>query len=71
MTEQREVYMIVFEHPADDCYQPHVRFYANEAKALEDIASYPTREGRVRFIKGVMVVEYEGEPVSEFSRRPG
>jgi len=63
--------MIVFEHPADDCYRPHVRFYANEPEALEDIASYPTKEGRLRFIRGVMVVEYEGESVSESSLRPG
>ena len=51
-----EFFMIIYEHPADDCRLPHVFFYNTQQEATGSAGGY-TKECSLDIVRGVIVAE--------------
>ena len=56
MSEQKEVYLIVVDHPSDDCSLPHALVYGAREEAENDIP---------KFSKGSTVKIYRAKSIGE------
>ena len=61
MTEQKEVFLIIYEGPGDKWHGPHIFFYESAQPALDAIPEYPKHEGKFMYIEGTIVVERQVE----------
>jgi hypothetical protein len=61
--ENQEVYIIIYEGPGDRWHGPQMFFCESEEQALEDMKRYPQCEGRVRYVKGVIMAVRPSELV--------
>jgi len=63
MTEQKEVYMVVYLGSGMECPRPHATFYdsVEAAKQIVEQADRETLEGTMLLIQGVILTERVGE----------
>ena len=55
-TKSKEVYLVVFEHPGDDCHLTHAFFYSSEQEARDNKARF-SRGGNLLVVHGLIVDE--------------
>jgi len=58
MTEQKEAYMIVYEHPGDYCHLPHVFYYEDPDAAIAAMANFSSG-GDVLVVRSFILAQRE------------
>ena len=54
MTTRGDVYVVIYEHPADDCALPHAYYFATEQEAIRCMNTF-SNEGVLSVVRGFTV----------------
>ncbi|MBI4200087.1 MAG: hypothetical protein HY535_06420 [Chloroflexi bacterium] len=61
MTEQKEVYIILFEHRGSDCCLPHAFIYTTKEQAERELPNFGSNEGSTKYCRAIILAEYEAQ----------